>query len=295
MRTLVSVGQSLCSRAECLRAEGCWAVPSQRAGSQARARLSQRPRSLLEPARAGRYGHGEHRLRALDVSPRLTLEPLADVPSMSSAPAPEETPQDPAAAEPAAPEALGEALAATHLDERAGAESSPEGALTPAAQDSTLSAASARSKSPGTKTFRRIGTELLEMVSAARPAVRVLLSSRTGGAAHARSPHPPPALQKTLSKEEQEESAERLSKPKEVVKASTVRPKAVQLKYKYNKELRGGKGGFAEMLVPAKSSSKEEKQVPCPRPPCASGACAAGTAAHHHQACSWPRRQPGLG
>ena len=68
-------------------------------------------------------------------------------------------------------------------------------------------------------------------------------------------------LQKTLSKAELEESAERLSKPKEVIKASTVRPKAVQLKYKYKKELRGGKGGFAELLVPAKKSSLEEKQV----------------------------------
>ena len=182
---------------------------------------------------------------------------------------------------PAEADAAAEALAATHLTEEpaAGGESSPEGAATPAAQDSTLSAASTRSKSPGTKTFRRIGTELLEMVrpAAARPCRRRGLqrralcgSTRPPGshqqrlAAHPSAAPPDRCLrrgQKTLSKAELEESAERLSKPKEVIKASTVRPKAVQLKYKYKKELRGGKGGFAELLVPAKSSSKEEKQV----------------------------------
>ena len=40
-----------------------------------------------------------------------------------------------------------------------------------------------------------------------------------------------------------------------------MRPKALQLKYKFDKSLRGGKGGFAEVLVPAKKTAAADKQV----------------------------------
>ena len=63
-----------------------------------------------------------------------------------------------------------------------------------------------------------------------------------------------------LPKWKLEETAERLSKPKERIKASKARAKAVQLKYEYDKTLRGGRGGYRETFVAAKTASPEEKQ-----------------------------------
>ena len=71
-------------------------------------------------------------------------------------------------------------------------------------------------------------------------------------------------MQRTLTKSELEASAERLSAPKAIVEASTVRPKALQLKYKFDKSLRGGKGGYTEVLVPAKKTAAADKQVRLP-------------------------------
>lgn len=67
-------------------------------------------------------------------------------------------------------------------------------------------------------------------------------------------------MQVRLPKWQLEETADRLSKPKEHIKEKNARPKAVHLTYEFDKSLRGGKGGYKEVLAPAKKVSQEEKQ-----------------------------------
>ncbi|KAK9788312.1 hypothetical protein WJX73_001722 [Symbiochloris irregularis] len=63
-----------------------------------------------------------------------------------------------------------------------------------------------------------------------------------------------------LEKWQIDEAAERLSKPKERKEEANRKAKAVQLKYEFDKSLRGGKGGYKETLVPAKKVTAQAKQ-----------------------------------
>ena len=67
-------------------------------------------------------------------------------------------------------------------------------------------------------------------------------------------------MQVVLAQWQIDEAADRLSKPKERKAEANRKAKAVQLKYEYDKSLRGGKGGYKETLVPAKRATSQEKQ-----------------------------------